>query len=140
MLGDALASFNPLYAQGMTSAALQAEALQALLHERAHGTAQLQGLSKAFRAKAAEVVSVPWTMAAHSDFAYPQTKGDRPAGLNDGDQYLAAVEALSADDVTVQTLMWEVFSLAKPLSALSEEPLRSRVIASMGNTEPPPTG
>jgi 2-polyprenyl-6-methoxyphenol hydroxylase-like FAD-dependent oxidoreductase len=89
VLGDALASFNPLYAQGMTSAALQAEALQALLHERAHGTAQLQGLSKAFRTKAAEVVSVPWTMAAHSDFAYPQTKGDRPAGLNDGDQYLA---------------------------------------------------
>jgi hypothetical protein len=36
--------------------------------------------------------------------------------------------------------MWEVFSLAKPLSALSEEPPRSRVIASMGNTEPPPTG
>jgi hypothetical protein len=44
-------------------------------------------------------------------------------------QYFAAVDALTVEDVEVHRLMAEVFALAKPLSALSEEPLRSRALA-----------
>jgi 2-polyprenyl-6-methoxyphenol hydroxylase-like FAD-dependent oxidoreductase len=132
VMGDGLASFNPLYAQGMTSGALQAQALQDLLNVRAAGrAAQLDGLQREFFRKAAEVVETPWMLAAHSDFAYPQTKGDRPSNLNEGDLYMSAVEALSADDIEIQRLIWEVFSLAKPLSTLYEEPLRSRTFAQM---------
>ena len=131
VLGDAVASFNPVYAQGMSSAALQAEALQFELKKRANETTWLKGFAPAFFTRVAEVVSTPWMLAANSDFAYPQTRGERPPRLNDSDRYLAAVEALSAEDKQVQTLVWEVFNLAKPLSALSEEPLRGRALAQM---------
>jgi len=135
VMGDALASFNPLYAQGMTSGALQALALQNLLNERAQQEKQqLQGLPREFFRNASQVVNTPWMLAAHSDFAYPQTKGERPSGLNDSDQYMMAIEILSADDIEVQRLIWEVFNLAKPFSALWEEPLRSRALVQMEKT------
>ena len=35
VVGDAMSSFNPVYGQGMSSAALQVQALQQVLHERA---------------------------------------------------------------------------------------------------------
>ncbi|HLW70258.1 MAG TPA: hypothetical protein VKS22_06525 [Candidatus Binataceae bacterium] len=131
VIGDALCSFNPVYGQGMSSAALQAEALQHVLNERAEGPAPLEGLAPAFFTKAAEVITTPWLLATISDFAYPQTRGVQPPGLEESGRYFAAVEALSADDAKLQALIVEVFSLAKPLSALSEEPLRSRVLAKM---------
>jgi 2-polyprenyl-6-methoxyphenol hydroxylase-like FAD-dependent oxidoreductase len=130
-IGDSIASFNPLYAQGMTSAALQAEVLADLLGEGPTRTSSLTGLPRAFFARAAKVVTTPWMMAAHSDFAYPQTKGEKPPGLNDNDEYLAVVEGLSADDIEIQKLVWEVFGLARPMSDLWEESVRSRALAEM---------
>jgi 2-polyprenyl-6-methoxyphenol hydroxylase-like FAD-dependent oxidoreductase len=128
VLGDAVCSFNPVYGQGMSSAALQAEALQELLIERAQAVARLGGLPQEFFARAAEVVSTPWTLAANADFVYPQTKGERPKDLEEGASYFMALEALSAEDVKVQTLVAEVLNLVRPLSDLSAEPLRTRVM------------
>jgi 2-polyprenyl-6-methoxyphenol hydroxylase-like FAD-dependent oxidoreductase len=77
VLGDALASFNPVYAQGMSSAALQAEVLQFELKKRTKEATWLEGFAPAFFTRVAEVVSTPWMLAANSDFAYPQTRGER---------------------------------------------------------------
>ena len=71
----------------------------------------------------------PWTLAASRDFAYPQTQGERPADLEEGAQYFADVDALTAEDLEIHRLLVEVFNLVKPLSALNEEPLRSRAEA-----------
>jgi 2-polyprenyl-6-methoxyphenol hydroxylase-like FAD-dependent oxidoreductase len=135
VLGDAISSFNPVYGQGMSSAALQVQALENLLNERAHGTAQLDGLAPTFFAKAAEIVAAPWTLAAFADFAYPQTTGQRPPDLEEGSQYFMALEELCAEDVQVQILVTEVFHLAKPLYKLFEESLRSRVLAQQRKKE-----
>ena len=129
VLGDALSSFNPVYGQGMSSAALQVKALQQVLQERVAGGQELEGLALAFFPKAAETIRTPWTLAANQDFAFPQTQGERPTDLMARRQYFAAVDALTVEDVEVHRLMAEVFALAKPLSALSEEPLRSRALA-----------
>jgi len=129
VLGDAISSFNPIYGQGMSSAALQVEALQQLLREYAITSQGLEGLAQTFLPKAAEIVLTPWTLAANQDLAYPRTQGERPADLEEGAQYFEALDALTAEDVEVYRLLIEVFHLVKPLAAIHEEPLRSRVLA-----------
>jgi hypothetical protein len=128
VLGDAICSFNPFYGQGMSSAALQVQRLQHLLTERVAQSQGLAGLAQSFFPQAAEIIFTPWTLAALQDLAYPRTRGKRPAYLEEEGQYFAAVDALTAEDVEVHRLMVEVFNLMKPLSALREEPLRSRAL------------
>lgn len=131
MLGDAISSFNPVYGQGMSSAARQVQGLRELLARRADRGHGLDGLAPEFFAKAAEVIFTPWTLAAGSDFAFPQTTGERPANAAEGARYFAALEAIAIEDLDVRRLIVEVFQLALPLSVLFHEPLLSRVLAQM---------
>src|SRR6185369_10786556 len=118
VLGDAVCSFNPVYGQGMSSAALQVNALQQLLNERVEQSQGLERLALAFFPRAAEVIVTPWTLAATFDFLYPQTCGTRPPNLTANAQHLAAANAVAAKDIKVQRLLAEVVALAKPLAAL----------------------
>ena len=61
--GDALACLTPVYGQGMTIAALQGQALQQCL------LAGRDGLDARFRAAAARVVDMAWTITAGNDRA-----------------------------------------------------------------------
>jgi hypothetical protein len=110
---------------------LQVRALQQLLGERVSGTPAngLEGLGLAFFPKAAEVIASPWFLAAASDFAYPQTIGERPPNMEDGGRYFAALDSIVAEDPAVHRILVEVFQLARPLWELTSDPLRSRVIA-----------
>ncbi|MFJ2095502.1 NAD(P)/FAD-dependent oxidoreductase [Streptomyces sp. NPDC087901] len=64
-LGDAACVFNPVYAQGMTVAALQTLALRDLLecHE-------LHGIASAFQRRSAHITRWPWLMATLSDLGW----------------------------------------------------------------------
>jgi hypothetical protein len=129
VLGDSISSFNPIYGQGMSSAALQVQALQDLLNERSQEKVPLDGLAQTFFAKAAEVVDAPWTLAANADFAYPKTTGERPPGVAEGARYFAALDALCAEDLQIHILVMKVINLVTPPSALNDEALPSRVLA-----------
>jgi 2-polyprenyl-6-methoxyphenol hydroxylase-like FAD-dependent oxidoreductase len=134
VLGDAISSFNPVYGQGMSSAALQARALGRLLEERVNSSQGLEGLAAAFFPRAAEVVNAPWTLAANFDFAYPQTTGTRSSMPSEVTRYFLALDALTAEDIEIHKTMVEVIGLARPLSALWDEPVRSRVLTRMDKT------
>jgi len=130
IIGDAVCCLNPVYGQGMSTAALQARALQQVLAE--HGARHGLGkIGAAFFSKVAEINNGPWTLAANLDLAYPQTRGERPPGFRERARYMAALDRLQVDDIELQRLVMAVFHLARPLSALHEEPLRSRVLARM---------
>src|SRR5262249_56053395 len=129
VLGDAISSFNPFYGQGMSSAALQVQALRQLLTDSAAESRGLDGLALSFFPQAAQIIETPWTLTANQDLAFPQTQGERPADLEEGVRYLMALDSLTAEDDEVYRLLVDVLNLAKPLSALRQEPLRSRVEA-----------
>jgi 2-polyprenyl-6-methoxyphenol hydroxylase-like FAD-dependent oxidoreductase len=88
VLGDAICSINPVHAQGMSSAALQARALDQAIAR--HGPTSPR-LPRAFYRRAAWVVDVPWKIAAQADFADPRTSGPRPAGTDLVNRYLHKV-------------------------------------------------
>jgi 2-polyprenyl-6-methoxyphenol hydroxylase-like FAD-dependent oxidoreductase len=131
VIGDALCTFNPIYAQGMSAAARQANLLREVLSQHLSQARGLDGIAADFFSKATELNSTPWNLAAGFDFAFPQTRGERPAGAEERARYFAILDRLQITDSEIRRLLTEVFHLVSPLSALLEEPLRSRVLAQM---------
>lgn len=80
VVGDAFASFNPIFGQGMTTACLEAVALgESLAAQRwACGQGVIEGLSRRYHKAAAKVSVLPWLMSTGEDFRFPEIEGDRP--------------------------------------------------------------
>jgi 2-polyprenyl-6-methoxyphenol hydroxylase-like FAD-dependent oxidoreductase len=80
-MGDAVCAFNPVYGQGMTVAALSAQALGECLREqrRRFGGGDLTGLAKRFHKRLDRIIALPWLLATGEDFRYATTEGGRPA-------------------------------------------------------------
>ena len=75
-LGDSVCAFNPVYGQGMTTAALGATALDESI--RQHGQNGLEGLPHRFQRKLAKINATPWQLATASDYHVPGIEGMNP--------------------------------------------------------------
>ena len=73
VVGDSLCSFNPLYGQGMTVAALQAQTLTAFL--RRYWPGDLPALAGPAQRAVAKCTTGAWLVATGSDLRYPITAG-----------------------------------------------------------------
>jgi 2-polyprenyl-6-methoxyphenol hydroxylase-like FAD-dependent oxidoreductase len=74
--GDSVASFNPIYGQGMTSAALHSATLGSYL---ASGASPHEPADRYFR-RLRPVINSVWTLSASADFRLTHVTGDRPRG------------------------------------------------------------
>jgi 2-polyprenyl-6-methoxyphenol hydroxylase-like FAD-dependent oxidoreductase len=117
VLGDALCAFDPVHGQGMSVAAVEAEALGACLAE---GTA---GLGPRFHRKAAAVIDTPWTIAAG-----PPTTGRVPARRRLVDAYLARLVRAAADDAVLAAAFLRVSHLVDRPQDLMRPALARRVL------------
>jgi 2-polyprenyl-6-methoxyphenol hydroxylase-like FAD-dependent oxidoreductase len=107
-LGDSVCSFNPVYGQGMTCAALEAVELGTLLDKHSGVTATF---TAEFYRRAAAIIAIPWQFATGGDFAYPQTKGKRPPGIRLLNAYSRRIQLASIVDPGIR----EVFTLVQHL-------------------------
>jgi 2-polyprenyl-6-methoxyphenol hydroxylase-like FAD-dependent oxidoreductase len=130
-IGDAICRFNPVYAQGMSVAALEACLLHRLLRAATAEADPLAALGQTFLAEAQPLIQAPWTMAAIYDFAFRQTRGQRPADFDSALQFRAALMRLAARDPAVHKLVVEVWHLLKPQSVYQDPEFRRRVMAEM---------
>jgi 2-polyprenyl-6-methoxyphenol hydroxylase-like FAD-dependent oxidoreductase len=130
-IGDTVCSFNPLFGQGMTSAALQVESLRNILLARIDRNEPLDGLSREFLSRATPIVAIPWTQAAEQDFQFPQTRGERPPPDADAIHYMQHLVALIQGDIEVQRQFNRVLHLMDHPKTLREEPIYSKVVAHM---------
>jgi 2-polyprenyl-6-methoxyphenol hydroxylase-like FAD-dependent oxidoreductase len=113
VFGDAICSFNPIYGQGMSVAALQARALAASLGAGA------DGLAKRFFTAAAKVVDNPWLMAVGGDLRYPGVEGPRTAMGNFVNWYLGKLHIAARKDPELTLAFHSVANLlADPASLL----------------------
>jgi hypothetical protein len=103
--GDAISSFNPIYGQGMTVAALEAVALRGCLRG---GDADLP--RRYFRASA-KPIGVAWQMVASLDLAYPGVIGRRTGWMRAATRLVDWALAASESDAVVAVRFFRVNSL-----------------------------
>jgi 2-polyprenyl-6-methoxyphenol hydroxylase-like FAD-dependent oxidoreductase len=118
VLGDAISSFNPLYGQGMSVAALEAIELRRCL-ERGDDR-----LASRFLRAAARIVDQAWDLAVGSDLALPEITGDRPLSLRIANAYVERLLRVAEHDPVVAQAFGDVSDLLAP----SHEVLKPRVV------------
>ncbi|WP_326551664.1 FAD-dependent oxidoreductase [Micromonospora sp. NBC_01813] len=121
VIGDAICSFNPFYGQGMTVAALQAQALREVL-----STGSLHW--RRFFRQVARVVDVPWSIAAGGDLAFPGVVGRRTAKIRLVNAYLPRLHAAAVHDPTLSAAFTRVTGLLEPPESLLRPDRMLRVL------------
>jgi 2-polyprenyl-6-methoxyphenol hydroxylase-like FAD-dependent oxidoreductase len=122
VLGDAVSSFNPIYGQGITVAALEALAL------RRHLERGIQPQPRRVFAELARVVDVPWDIAAGGDLVFPGVPGRRPLKVRLVSAYLARLHAAAAHDATLASAFVRVIGMVAPPQSLLGPGVAVRVL------------
>lgn len=114
VLGDAVQSANPLYAQGMAAAALQSMTLKTALEA---GVERPKFRKHYFKALG-KFLDIPWQMAVGEDFRWPETTGDKPFGTNLLCAYTGHLHRLMGDDKVIYEQFLKVMNLVEPPTSL----------------------
>jgi len=122
VIGDAICSFNPIYGQGMSVAAMEAQALDETL------AGGLDNLARRFFARTRKIVDIPWTIATGEDLRYPQIEGARPPGSTVVNRYLERVHAVASHDPFVCRKFFDVLNLLAPPTSLFAPAVLLRVL------------
>jgi 2-polyprenyl-6-methoxyphenol hydroxylase-like FAD-dependent oxidoreductase len=120
--GDAISSFDPVYGQGMSVAALEALALRRCL---ADGT---DALPRRFFAAAARIIDGPWDISAGGDLRFPGVAGRRSAKVRMVNTYLERLHAAAERDPRVGRAFLRVVNLVDPPQALLHPRTAGRVL------------
>lgn len=124
-VGDAVAAFNPVYGQGITTAALQASALA----DRMRESEELDDVVTKWPATAFAVSGFAWNMATESDLARTTTTSENlvPTVVDEeGDRYMNVVRQLATEDPFVAQEFLRAMGLMDPRPLFTEE-VRQRV-------------
>ncbi len=125
-IGDAWCCLNPIYAQGMSVCALEAEYLQKLLSDRKANNSDTlhQNYFKGF----AKILDGIWKTSSYLDLLYPQTKGKRPLGFGWISWYRGRVMKACLNDPKLWETLMAVNQLEKPSATLFKPGILFRVL------------
>jgi len=123
--GDAICSFNPVYGQGMTCAAMEAVALGRLLDRRPDNSGRL---AREFYREAARIIKTPWQFAVGADFVYPETVGPRPFGIDLLNGYSQRLQQGARVDGDLRRTFTAVQHLVEPPRRLFTPAMVARVV------------
>jgi 2-polyprenyl-6-methoxyphenol hydroxylase-like FAD-dependent oxidoreductase len=108
-----VASFNPVYGQGISVAALEALVLH---HTLAAGGRE--SLGERFFDRVSPVIDVAWTMAVGADFQFPQTTGPKPRGADLVARYLSRLTRRAHTDGALRDALFRVIMMEREPTSL----------------------
>ncbi|GAA0379167.1 FAD-binding monooxygenase [Acrocarpospora corrugata] len=121
VVGDGVCSFNPVYGQGMTVAALEGLTLRE--HLKGGGLPD----AKAFFTDVAKVIEAPWGVAAGGDLSFPGVEGERSEEVLMGNAYMDRLRAAAEHDGIVTAAFMRVAGLIDPVESLMRPAMALRV-------------
>jgi 2-polyprenyl-6-methoxyphenol hydroxylase-like FAD-dependent oxidoreductase len=122
VMGDAVCSFNPIYGQGMSVAALEALTL------RRHLARGIEPQPHRWFRDLARLVDVPWQMAAGGDLVFPGVQGRRTRKIRLMSTYITRLHAAAAHDAHLATAFVRVVGLVSPPQSLLRPGTALRVL------------
>ncbi|GIW91790.1 MAG: FAD-binding monooxygenase [Pirellulaceae bacterium] len=122
VFGDAVCSFNPIYGQGMSVAAMEALDLQ---HELRRGDV---GLWRRFFRRAARSIDIPWQIVVSSDLRFPEAEGKRTPRIRVINAYMARLHRAAHRDPVVAKAFNDVANLLAPPQSLMRPTILWRVL------------
>ncbi|MFE9687636.1 FAD-dependent monooxygenase [Streptomyces sp. NPDC006285] len=133
VLGDALATFNPAYGQGMSVAALGARTFS---HHLRRADVLAPGLARTVQRAAAAHVEAAWNLAVSQDVLYPAVRGGAPTAADRlAARYTRRVMKTASGSYQVASALWDVTGLkAGPARLLRP----STVLAALNGSPLPP--
>ena len=139
VLGDAACSFNPVYGQGMTIAAMSAQVLDCCLQaqRRRRTDGALTGLGRDVQRRLARSNATAWQLATGPDKRAPMTTGGRPTWADRLlYRYLDRVFLHSTVNSNMTRTLLEVLHLSKPPSALFDPRIVRSLLRGMPKRDP----
>lgn len=122
VFGDALSSFNPIYGQGMSVAALEAETLaQCLAGDR-------RRLAARFFRQAAKVIDNPWQISAGGDLRFHEVDGRRTLQVRVSNAYMSRLARASTTSPEIGRAFARVAQLYEPPQRLLRPAVAGRVL------------
>ncbi len=113
VFGDAICSFNPIYGQGMSVAALEAEVLAECL-----ASPERAPLWQRFFRRAARVVDIPWSIAVGNDLRMKETTGRRTVAVRVINAYISRLHRAAHRDAVLAVAFHRVANLLAPPPSL----------------------
>jgi flavin-dependent dehydrogenase len=142
--GDAVYAFNPVYGQGMSTAAMAAQTLDRCLaaQRQRNGEQLLPGLAQRFQKELAGITAGPWQMATGQDIRWPATEGgQQPDPITRLIQrYLDRVLEVAPHNPTVAEAFFHVQNMLKDPPSLMHPRILWEVLKPQARrqTEPQP--
>jgi 2-polyprenyl-6-methoxyphenol hydroxylase-like FAD-dependent oxidoreductase len=127
-IGDSYVTYNPVYAQGMTAAAISAQMLRECLERY---RPESPDLPRAFFNAQAAIQHDPWMLSAGVDLRFPFTAGHKPPSIRLFNLYLDAIGLAARDYPMVRRRLVEVAQLIRPLSDFFEPAIIARIVAAI---------
>lgn len=126
--GDAMCSFNPVYGQGMTVAAMEAAALTVCLAEGP------EGLAQRFFSRASKVIDIPWNITVGSDRRLLEPDHPVPPLARFINWYMGKLHCAARHDPVAALAFLKVAGLMAPQPSVLHPRVALRVL--WGNLRP----
>jgi 2-polyprenyl-6-methoxyphenol hydroxylase-like FAD-dependent oxidoreductase len=129
VLGDATSTFNPIFGQGMSVAALQACALDDVLAARSAAGRGFDGISSEFFPPAMVISRAAWSSSTVVDSAYEEVTGDVNPNAAQNVKVMRGLRKLIVDDAKLHADMVAVGQMTAPGDRLMTPELLARALA-----------
>ncbi|MER8047795.1 FAD-dependent monooxygenase [Streptomyces sp. NPDC094032] len=131
-VGDAVCVFNPVYGQGLTVAAMEADLLRGMLARRRAAGRSLDGAARAFQRRVGRLLLTPWTLSTNSDLMWNPRR--QPAGARFAHWYNSRLFRVAVKDAAVWSRFVRVVNMTASPAVLFHPVVAAKVLAAAFTT------